>query len=182
MSDIDPIYQESLARINCVLTRLKSTLDKLEGVIVREESTGENAGSNKAVIMIFAYTEGELAALKYSDLNILATPTSSSTSQKTFSESDNYPYCRRWPPWAIDNYKYEKLEQQTYTFSKKNDNPIFSKESTIDRQIENIRAKIRFQIEKKEKEKKKIEDDKSRTTTTVLGINQHVGGEIISEV
>ena len=182
MGDLDPIYQESLTRINCVLARLESTRDKLQGVIVREEKTGENAGSNKAVIMIFAYTEGELAALKYSDLDKLATQTEPSKLQEISSESDNYPYCRRWPPWAIENYKPEVLNQQTYTFSKENDNPIFLKESTIDRPIENIRAKIQFQIEKKRKEKAKIEEDKSSTTTTVQGIIKPGGGELISEV
>ena len=62
MAELSDVYTNRIDNLRRVVTQLEETSNELEGTVVRIEETGENANENKAAILIFAHTEGELAA------------------------------------------------------------------------------------------------------------------------
>ena len=171
MAELSDVYTNRIDNLRRVVAQLEKTSNELEGTIVRIEETGENANENKAAILIFAHTEGELAALRLEDISYLRAIDTDKEVDKKNEMKDNLPYLRRWPPWVIHNYKKNLKNAKKFTpFSiKVNDRFWFDEKklqlrpASITRPLQNIRAKLRNELERKQKEIEELEKQQPTT-------------------
>ena len=160
MYSLPKLEQDRLATLDRVIEKLQETKSLLEGTVVRVETSGENAGENSAAIMVFANTEGELAALKFTDILALSSREDFEII-KYSEEKDDVPFLRRWPPWVLQTYEpiFKKAKKHSRRKTiEPGDRFIFRDGKTITnptvmvRFLENIRSKLEGEITKKEEE------------------------------